>query len=218
MTTPPGIKSTRIELDRASAGETNKAYIELTDGTDSFKVFSNSGNPETVITANEGSLCIDTTANAGKLYGKLITNGNAGWESFGMMTGPNNVNWVPTVKGNVTAGSAVYSVQTGTFTSFTNGIVRMYVASAQVAWTGHTSAGENWRNTLPAFDGGSPPAITSNITTNGVTWPVGITHLVGIPVGSAQWDLAGSGSGVASAPVVLPAAGNINYTIIYFTA
>jgi len=83
MTTPPGIKSSRIELDRVAASETDQAYVKMTDGTDTFGMYSNPGTPEGVVTANPGSICSDTTSSDGKLYIKNTGTGNTGWVQNG---------------------------------------------------------------------------------------------------------------------------------------
>ncbi len=221
MTTNDGIKSSRITLERVSTGESNKAYIEFTDKSDAgrnFQFFSTDGNPNGVVTAPEGSVCVDTTAAAGRFFVKQVSTGNDGWEPCGLMTGA--AVWTPFIGGVAGGiGTANYSIQDGSVTSFTNGTVRMIVCSAVMVWTANDQAGQGVRGTLPALDGGVPRTITASILTDAnFVFPAGRTYLIGTPVGAAQWDLIAEGSGVSGMSVILPVNGTLRFTMTYFTA
>jgi hypothetical protein len=65
-----------LQQDASSA-----AYVTLTDGTDTFGLYNNAGTPEAVITADTGSITVDTT-NA-KLYMKTDDGDNTDWRVIG---------------------------------------------------------------------------------------------------------------------------------------
>lgn len=88
---------------RTSSGQ----FISLQDGTDDFGIYNNAGNPEGVVIANTGSLCIDTSN--GKLYIKTSDTFNTGWETLGAATEPEDhhsglktVNEPLNIRGSVT--------------------------------------------------------------------------------------------------------------------
>ncbi len=60
-------------------------WIEMNDQTDTFGIYNNAGSPEGVVTANIGSLCIDTTN--GALYIKETDSSNTSWNPVGGSSG-----------------------------------------------------------------------------------------------------------------------------------
>jgi len=65
-----------LDIERAGAGN----MIRMFDQTDIFGYYNNSGSPESVISANIGSLCVDTTN--GDVYIKKTDTVNTGWEKL----------------------------------------------------------------------------------------------------------------------------------------
>jgi hypothetical protein len=68
--------NTPLSLTRTSSGQ----FIGATDGTDTFGVYNRAGSPEGNITADAGSLAIDTTS--GALYVKTDDGDNTDWQVF----------------------------------------------------------------------------------------------------------------------------------------
>ena len=71
----------KLIFNRATSG----LFQEFTDGTDIFGMYNVAGNPEGSITANTGSLAIDTSN--GSLYIKGDDGDNTGWTAFGSAAG-----------------------------------------------------------------------------------------------------------------------------------
>ena len=72
-----GGNNSNVRLER---GAIDDAYLELSDGTDVYKLFGGSGTPETKVAADIGSLYIDGTN--GDLYVKTTDTANTGWSTF----------------------------------------------------------------------------------------------------------------------------------------
>lgn len=88
-----------ISLTRTSSG----AWINFSDGTDSFSLYNNAGTPEGSVAANTGSICIDSSS--GVIYTKTTDTVNTGW--LGCVAGPASAtdNIIPRFDG--TSGSLI---------------------------------------------------------------------------------------------------------------
>jgi hypothetical protein len=75
-----------ITLTRSSSGQ----WLGMSDGTDSFGVYNHAGTPEGNVTANTGSLAVDTTN--GNLYIKGDDGDATGWTQFS--AGSSYSDWV----------------------------------------------------------------------------------------------------------------------------
>lgn len=67
---------TTLGLTRLAPGN----WLAMDDGTDTFGLYNNAGTPEAAVTANIGSLGLDTTN--GTPYTKTTDSANTGWQSL----------------------------------------------------------------------------------------------------------------------------------------
>ena len=73
------------ELEQIQMTDTGRnSWITFDDGTDTSGIYTSQGSPEGSVTADIGSLCLDTTN--GELYKKTTDTVNTGWEAVGSGT------------------------------------------------------------------------------------------------------------------------------------
>lgn len=95
--------ATSLSQIRNAAGQ----WVSYNDQTDSFGLYNSSGSPEGVITANTGSLAMDTSN--GPLYYKVGDSSNTGWNSM-----HSNFTFLANnTRGAVTAGEIIIDLTIG---------------------------------------------------------------------------------------------------------
>jgi hypothetical protein len=70
-----------ISMNRSSKGQ----WIKMNDQTDDFGIFNSTGSPESVVSADTGSICTDT--DNGVVYVKQTDGANTGWKEAGGHSG-----------------------------------------------------------------------------------------------------------------------------------
>lgn len=97
-----GLSSTHITLNESAA----KEHVSMT-GDATWGLYSNAGTPESVVTANPGSICSDTTN--GVVYRKITGVGNTGWDSLSTTVAFSAKKLVAAA--NVTGNGTNYTIQ-----------------------------------------------------------------------------------------------------------
>lgn len=217
MTTSPGMKSSRITLERVAVTETDQAFVKMNDSANELGIYTNSGNPEGVVTANRGSVCYDTTS-GGIGYLKTTASGNTGWESIARITG--DISWTPTVKNPSFGGTGTYTIQSGRYWRVKSGLgnIGIVIASGSMTWTSHTNPGNGTRIDLPVIDQVPLASISANVIPQNFVMPASTVDVTLRTVGSAQADLIATRDGTTASPIPLVNAGTLDFTMIYMTA
>ncbi|HJZ04564.1 MAG TPA: hypothetical protein VJ327_01725 [Patescibacteria group bacterium] len=214
-------------IERTGAGE----FLSFEDGTNTWKLFNSTGNPNGIVTADTGSVCSDTTS--GTLYTKTTDGSSVGWVATGsgvttfptgVLTGDGTTDVTGstvTQYGTVVAGASnsVASVAP----SATSGVplISQGAAANPAYGTAVVAGGGTGATTLTGvLTGNGTGAFTANAITQYAPVIGGASNAVAsTAVGTAGQVLQSSGAGVAAAysTATYPAATTVSQ-ILYSSA
>ena len=126
------------------------------------------------------------------------------------------INWTPQIKGGTVAGTTTYGTQSGTYTR----IGAIIVAQCQVDWTNMTGTGDIVLFGFPySFGGATARAPNGTVRVNNMTWPVGVSYLIGYGQdATTELLIEGNGDSIGVTNLQAQATGDIALTIVYQTS